>query len=83
MCERGVNVEQTKLMITQANDALAMAQKWLEQIHHLTDHGGLADAGRDLAQASVLVGEARAKLQDAEDVLDGQTAGPDITVEIL
>lgn len=83
MCQNGVNTDQTKLMVTQADDALGMAQKWLEQLHHLTDHAGLADAGRELAQASVLIGEARAKLQDASDVLDGQTAGPDVTVEIV
>ena len=42
MCQKGVNTDQMKLMIGQADDALAMAQQWLEQIHHLADHADLA-----------------------------------------
>lgn len=65
MCQQGVNVDQMKMMIRQADDALAMAQQWLEQIHHLADHGGMSSESASVAQASVLVGEARGKLEGA------------------
>lgn len=83
MCQKGVNTDQMKLMIGQANDALAMAQQWLEQIHHLADHGGLERPSTEIAQASVLLGEARAKLEGATDLIDGQVGGPDARVELV
>lgn len=83
MCQKGVNVDQMKLMIGQANDALGMAQQWLEQIHHLADHGGLDRPSAEVAQASVLVGEARAKLESATDLIDGEVGGPDASVELV
>ena len=39
MCEHGINIEQMKLAVGQADDAIALAQQWLEQLHHLADHG--------------------------------------------
>lgn len=83
MCQKGVNTDQMKLMIGQINDSLAMAQQWLEQVHHLADHAELAGASTEAAQASVLLGEARAKLDNAADLLDGQTGGPDASVELV
>lgn len=83
MCQKGVNTEQMKLMIGQANDSLAMAQQWLEQIHHLADHAGLTAPSVNVAQASVLIGEARAKLDVAADVIDGEVGGPDASVELV
>ncbi len=83
MCQKGVNTDQMKLMISQAGDQLGMAQQWLEQIHHLADNGDLTDASAEVAQASVLLGEARAKLEDAIEQLEGNTPGPDIKVELV
>lgn len=83
MCQKGVNTDQMKLMIGQAGDALAMAQQWLEQIHHLADHADLTEPSTTVAQASVLLGEARAKLEIAADQLDGETGGPDASVELV
>lgn len=85
MCQKGVNKDQMKLMIGQASDALGMAQQWLEQIHHLADHAEMAAPSAEIAQAGVLIGEARAKLDDAIDRVDGATAGPasDVSVELI
>jgi len=83
MCQKGVNTDQMKLMIGQADDALAMAQQWLEQIHHLADHADLTRPSAAVAQASVLLGEARSKLDLATDELSGQTGGPDASVELV
>ncbi len=83
MCQKGVNTDQMKLMIGQANDALALSQQWLEQIHHLADQAGLPRPSAEVAQASVLLGQARAKLEDAVDLIDGEPAGPDATVELI
>ncbi len=83
MCQKGVNTDQMKLMIAQAGDQLGMVQQWLEQIHHLADNGDLTAASTEVAQASVLLGEARAKLDDAVDGLDGNAPGPDISVELV
>ena len=83
MCQKGVNTDQMKLMLGQTNDSLAMAQQWLEQIHHLADHAELTGPSTQVAQASVLLGEARAKLEAAVDLLDGQTGGPDASVELV
>ena len=53
MCESGINVAQLKLAVGQSDDALAMVQQWLEQLHHLADHGKRADVSAALAQARV------------------------------
>lgn len=83
MCQKGVNTSQMKLMVGQANDSLALSQQWLEQIHHLADHAELSEASAAVAQASVLLGEARAKLEQAADELDGSTGGPSTTIELV
>jgi len=83
MCQKGVNTDQMALMIGQADDTIAMAQQWLEQIHHLADHADLTEPSAHVAQATVLLGEARAKLQEAADQVSGQTGGPDASVELV
>lgn len=83
MCQKGVNTDQMKLMIAQANDALGMAQQWLEQIHHLADHAGLDKPSAHVAQASVLIGEARTKLEESADELDVPSGGQDASVELV
>ena len=58
MCQQGVNPDQLKIMIGQADDALGMAQQWLEQIHHLADRGDMTGPSATVAQASVQIGRA-------------------------
>ena len=82
MCETGVNVGQLKLAVGQSDDALAVVQQWLEQLHHLADHGKRADVSAALAQANVLLGEARGKLDTAITQLEGGTADS-TTVELV
>lgn len=62
-------------MIAQVDDSLAMSQQWLEQIHHLADHAEEADASALVAQATVLLGEARAKLQASTNEIDNNSGG--------
>jgi hypothetical protein len=83
MCQKGVNTDQMKLMLGQADDTLAMAQQWLEQIHHLADHADMTEASTSVAQASVLLGEARGKLDHAATQIDDAAAGPDASVELV
>lgn len=82
MCEQGINTGQMKLAIGQSDDALAMAQQWLEQLHHLADHGKRTEVSIALAQANVLLGEARGKLDKAINDLDGPAADT-TTVELV
>jgi len=82
MCETGINLGQMKLAIGQCDDALAMAQQWLEQLHHLADHGKRAEASAALAQAGVFLGEARGRLDAAIDDLEG-APGDTTTVELI
>ena len=82
MCEHGINVEQMKLAVGQTDDAIALVQQWLEQLHHLADHGHQHDASADLAQAGVLLGEGRAKLDSAIEALEG-TGDSDVRVELV
>ena len=83
MCEHGVNTNQVLLMIAQLDDSLAVSQHHLEQVHHLADHAGLHDPSINVAQASVLLGEARAKLQGALDALEGDDDDDGVTVELV
>jgi len=82
MCESGINVGQLKISVGQSDDALAMAQQWLEQLHHLADHGKRPEVSAALAQANVLIGEARSRLDDAIDKLEGP-APSETTVELI
>jgi hypothetical protein len=83
VCENNVNVPQLKLSIGQVDDAIALSQQWLEQLHHLADHGKKHDASVELAQADVLLGEARGKLEAALQALEGSAGSPDVTVELV
>ena len=83
MCENSVNVPQLKISVAQVDDAVALAQQWLEQLHHLADHGKKPDVSAELAQANVLLGEARAKIGLAIEALDGAPTGSGITVELV
>ena len=67
-------------MIAQADETVALAQKWLEQIHHLADHANLADTSTSVAQATVLLGEARARVRDAIVASDADSDDP-VSVE--
>jgi len=82
MCEQGINTGQMKLAVGQSDDALAMAQQWLEQLHHLADHGKRTEVSIALAQAGVLLGEARGKLDAALVELEGPTTDT-TTVELI
>jgi len=83
MCQKGVNNDQMKLMLGQASDTLGMVQQWLEQIHHLADKGDMVKPSTEVAQASVLLGEVRTKLEEAADYIDGEIGGPDASVELV
>ncbi|HEY5516813.1 MAG TPA: hypothetical protein VIL15_00950 [Coriobacteriia bacterium] len=83
MCENSVNVPQLKLSIAQVDDSVALSQQWLEQLHHLADHGKKPEASAELAQANVLLGEARAKIERAVNALDGRNDEGGITVELV
>lgn len=84
MCQKGVNTDQMLLMIKQADDTIAMAQQWLEQIHHLADHAEMTGPSTEVAQATVLLGESRARLQKASDHIEGGASGAsDVAVELV
>lgn len=81
MCEGGVNDGQMALAVAMVNDSLALAQQHLEQLHHLADHAGRVEVSAELAQVTVMLGEAREKLDTAVEKL-GHDHG-DVTVELL
>lgn len=81
MCEGGINNGQMKLTIAMVNDSLALSQQWLEQLHHLADHGRRTATSAELAQVTVMLGEAREKLDAAVENLD--VVEDDVTVELI
>jgi len=83
MCETGVNVGQLKLAIGQSDDAIAVVQQWLEQLHHLADHGKRPQTSAALAQAGVLLAEARGKLDAAVADLEGNSGDSGVNVELV
>ncbi len=83
MCENSVNVPQLKISVGQVDDAVALSQQWLEQLHHLADHGKKPEASAELAQATVLLGEARGRLEAAIDALEGRSSASEVTVELV
>ncbi|HEY3318033.1 MAG TPA: hypothetical protein VGK50_06390 [Coriobacteriia bacterium] len=82
MCESGVNQGQMKLSIAQVDQMLGMAQEWLEQLHHLCDHGHEEAASSHLAQVTVMLGEARERLDMATDDL-GKGGHDHVKVELV
>jgi hypothetical protein len=81
MCEGGINTGQMKLAVAMVNDSLALSQQWLEQLHHLADQGKRAATSAELAQVTVLLGEAREKLESAVEKL--HLTDDDVSVERL
>jgi multidrug resistance efflux pump len=82
MCESGINIDQLRMSIAQTEEALGLAQEWLEQLHHLADHGKQSAASAELAQVTVMLGEARGKLEKAVNGLGGAPKD-DVTVELV
>ena len=82
MCDNGVNVSQLKLALEQSDDSMATVQKSLEQLHHLADHGKKAEVAAAIAQAGVLLGEARGKLDLAVEELTSASSSKS-TVELV
>lgn len=82
MCESGVNQGQMKLSISQVNQMLGMAQEWLEQLHHLCDHGHEGATSAHLAQVTVMLGEARERLDQAAEDL-GKGGHEHVKVELV
>jgi hypothetical protein len=80
MCEGGINVPQMRYSIGQTNEALALAQEWAEELHHLADNAHKTEASTQLAQVTVMLGEAREKLEAAADSLSDD-GGSGVTVE--
>ena len=80
MCEGGINVPQMRFSIGQANETLSLAQEWAEQLHHLADHAHRTETSRQLAQVTVMLGEAREKLDLAANGL-AEDGDPGATVE--
>ena len=81
MCEGGINTGQMKLAVAMINDALALSQQHLEQLHHLADQGRRSATSAELAQVTVMLGEAREKLDFA--VANLSVADDDVTIERL
>lgn len=81
MCEGGINTGQMKLAVAMVNDALALSQQHLEQLHHLADQGRRSETSAELAQVTVMLGEAREKLDAAVEKLG--IADDDVTIERL
>ncbi|MBN2405630.1 MAG: hypothetical protein JXE06_08620 [Coriobacteriia bacterium] len=79
MCEGGINTGQMKHAMAMVEDQLALAQQWLEQLHHMADHGHRAASSAELAQVTVMLGQAREKIETAMAKLDVST--DDVTVE--
>jgi hypothetical protein len=71
-----------KLSIAQCNQAIGMAQEWLEQLHHLLDHAGETASSSHLAQVTVMLGEARQHLDEACDDL-GSGGHDHVKVELV
>ena len=81
MCEGGINTGQMKLAVAMINDALALSQQHREQLHHLADQGRRVATSAELAQVTVMLGEAREKLDSAVSSLS--VTEDDVTVERL
>ena len=82
MCEGGINLPQMRFSIEQVNETLALTQQWLEQLHHLADQTHHSETSTELAQVTVMLGEAREKLELATDSLGDSDIG-DVTVEMV
>ncbi|MDZ4655704.1 MAG: hypothetical protein U1F44_07505 [Coriobacteriia bacterium] len=79
MCEGGINTGQMKHAMTMVDDQLALTQQWLEQLHHMADHGDRPEASAELAQVTVMLGQAREKIGNAVNQLDIASDG--VTIE--
>jgi hypothetical protein len=69
-------------MTKMAGDALALAQGWVEEIHHLAGHAGL-ESSAQIAQATVKLGEARNLLAHASDELENGPHEHGFEVELV
>jgi hypothetical protein len=84
MCENNINTGQLKLSIAQTGEALALAQEWCEQLHQLADKGGEKATSAHLAQVTVMLGEARERLDQAvNEIGSGGSGHHEASVELV
>lgn len=69
MCEGGINSGQMKMAVAMIDDALALSQQHLEQLHALADQGRRKATSAELASVIAMLGEARDKLNVAVEKL--------------
>lgn len=82
MCKQGVNKDQLKSMITMSDENIALSQEWLEKVHHLADHANI-DGSAEVAQATVLLGQARARLEEAFRILETPSTESHVEVSLV
>lgn len=80
MCTNGVNNAQLLQMIQQLDDHIALERRWVHKLAHIAEDGGYENAHEKMHEAQhlmdnvrALLDEAKASIEDGEQVAPAQT----------
>lgn len=82
MCEGGINVDQLKFSIEQADETVTLGRRWVHRLYHQADGKGRDDVATELKAAQALIDEARTHIAAALSATDG-TADDGVTIELV
>lgn len=82
MCEGGINVDQLKFAIEQADETVALGRRWVHRLYHQADGRGRDDVAAELKAAQALIDRAREHIAGALKAVDGPS-DDGVTVELV
>ncbi|MBQ7786299.1 MAG: dynein gamma chain protein [Clostridia bacterium] len=77
MCTNGVNNAQLLQMIQQLDDHIALERRWMHKLAHIAEDGGYENAHEKMHEAQALLDNVRALLDEAKaSIEDGEQVSP-------
>lgn len=77
MCTNGVNNAQLLQMIQQLDDHIALERRWMHKLAHIAEDGGYENAHVKMHEAQSLLDNVRALLDEAKaSIEDGEQVSP-------
>lgn len=84
MCQGGVNIHQSELIIEHLSSQIALDRRLIHKLYHMADDANLGKSAQKFQAVQALLDEARASLEEARDMLSQEAdSSADITVELV
>ena len=83
MCTNGVNTSQFQTNLTQIDEGIALLRRWTHRAFHQAEDSQSPMTAAALHEVQGLLDEARAKLSDANDLIEQESSQIGVTVQLV